>query len=189
MPSISQPVRKSSRKFALHIGLRVQIALLGLLSVVAIGAICLAGLHFDAQAQAQSDHALKLRHEVARLANGYLEAGQVANAFMRTREENNVARHEEIVNTLLAALASIENVMKQSAGTDDAKSDSALRAGLSIYRTRFNNIVSMQRQLGLKESEGLQGRLRNAVQDAETKLAANDVPHLTYLMLMMRRHE
>ncbi len=189
MPNISQPVRKSSRKFALHVGLRVQIALLGLLSVVAIGAICLAGLYFDAQAQEQSDRALKLRHEVASLATGYLEAGQVANAFMRTREDKNVARHEEIVNTLLTGLANIENVMKQSANAEDAKSDSALRAGLSIYRTRFNNIVSMQRQLGLKESEGLQGRLRNAVQAAETKLAAHDVPRLTTLMLMMRRHE
>ncbi|OYU87359.1 MAG: methyl-accepting chemotaxis protein [Bradyrhizobiaceae bacterium PARB1] len=189
MSNISKPVRKSSRKFTLHVGLRVQIALLGLLSVVAIGAICLAGLHFDAQAQAESDRALKLRHEVASLATGYLEAGQVANAFMRTREDKNVARHEEIVNTLLAGLASIENVMKQSANADDAKSDSALRSGLSIYRTRFNNIVSMQRQLGLKENEGLQGRLRNAVHEVEAKLAAHDVSRLTYLMLMMRRHE
>ncbi len=181
--------RKSFRTLMPRVGLRVQIASLGLLSVVAIGAICLAGLHFDARAQAESDHALKLRHEVAALATGYLEAGQVANAFMRTREEGNVARHEQIVETLLAGLASIETVMKQSVDGDDAKSDSALRSGLSIYRTRFNNIVSMQRQLGLKESEGLQGRLRNAVHEAETKLAAHDVPRLTQLMLMMRRHE
>ncbi|UGV29165.1 HAMP domain-containing protein [Rhodopseudomonas boonkerdii] len=189
MPDISQPIRKSSRKFALQIGLRVQIALLGLLSVVAIGAVCLAGLYLDAQAQAQSDHALKLRHEVASLATGYLEAGQVANAFMRTRDDRNVVRHEEIVNTLLAGLANIESVMKQSADVDDTKSDSALRSGLSIYRTRFNNIVSMQRQLGLTESDGLQGRLRAAVHDVETKLATLEVPRLTYLLLMMRRHE
>ena len=189
MPSISQSLRNTFQKLKVHVGLRVQIALLGLLSVGAIGAICLAGLYFDAQAQAEAGRALKLRHEVASLATGYLEAGQVANAFMRTREDNNVARHEEIVNTLLAGLASIESVMKQSADGDDAKSDSALRSGLSIYRTRFNNIVSMQRQLGLKESEGLQGRLRNAVHEAEAKLAPHDVPRLTQLMLLMRRHE
>lgn len=67
--------------------MRIQIALLGLLRVGAIGAICLAGLHFDARAQAEADRALTLRHEVAGLATGYLEAGQIANAFMRTREE------------------------------------------------------------------------------------------------------
>ncbi|WP_398483031.1 methyl-accepting chemotaxis protein [Tardiphaga sp.] len=189
MSKLFPSFRKLARKITPRIGLRVQIALLGLLSVGAIGAICLAGLHFDARAQADSGRALTLRHEVATLATGYLEAGQVANAFMRTREDAHVAQHELLVNKLLSGLASIESVMKQSSGDDAAASDSALRSGLSIYRTRFNNIVSMQRQLGLKETEGLQGRLRNAVHEAETKLAAHEVPRLTNLMLMMRRHE
>ena len=58
-----------------------------------------------------------------------------------------------------------------------------------MYATRFNNVVSAQRLIGLNENQGLQGKLRDAVHTVEKRLAEFDQPRLAVLMLMMRRHE
>ena len=56
-----------------------------------------------------------------------------------------------------------------------------------MYATRFNNVVSAQRLIGLNENQGLQGKLRDAVHTVEKRLAEFDQPRLAVLMLMMRR--
>jgi methyl-accepting chemotaxis protein len=71
----------------LRISLKIQIALLGILGVLFTGFICLAGLYLDAQAQAESDQVVNLRQHVVGLSANYLEAGQIANEFLRRHVE------------------------------------------------------------------------------------------------------
>jgi methyl-accepting chemotaxis protein len=173
----------------IRIGLKIQIALLGILGVLLTGLVCLAGLYLDAQAQAESDQTLKLRQHVVGLSANYLEAGQIANEFLRKHDEKIVGRHAGIVETALAHLSAIEAFVAKLPDGDALKKDSALRSGLNLYQTRFNNIASIQRTLGLNENQGLQGKLRAAVHQIESKLAEVNQPRLVNLMLMMRRHE
>jgi methyl-accepting chemotaxis protein len=173
----------------LRIGLRIQIALLGILGVLLTGAICVAGLTLAADAQVQSDHSVNLRQHVVGLSANYLEAGQIATEFMRKHNEKLIERHAGVLDAALAHLSAIETFVDQLPDGDPLKQNSALRSGLNLYKTRFQNLVSMQRALGLNENQGFQGKLRDAVHQAEKKLAGFDQPRLVNLMLMMRRHE
>ncbi len=173
----------------LRIGLRIQIALLGISGVLLTGAICLAGLNLVAGAQVESDKSVKLRQHVVGLSANYLEAGQIATEFLRKHDEKQIDRHAGLLNAALENLAAIETIVDQLPDGDPLKQNSALRSGLNLYKTRFHNLVSMQRALGLNENEGFQGKLRDAVHHIEKKLAEFDQPGLANLMLMMRRHE
>ena len=64
-----------------------------------------------------------------------------------------------------------------------------MRSGINLYATRFQNIVGAQRILGMNPSDGLQGKLRSAVQQFEARVGQLDQPRLTVLLLTMRRLE
>jgi len=188
----SFPVRDRTRSRFLpqfRFGLKIQIAILGIMGVLSTGAICLVGLHLAAGAQRESDQSINLRQHVVGLSAAYLEAGQIATEFLRKRDEKLIDRHALVVETALGHLSEIENFVDRLADDDPLKQISALRSGLNLYRTRFQNLVSIQRSLGLNENQGLQGKLRSAVHQVESKLAEFSQPQLSILMLMMRRHE
>lgn len=170
-------------------GLRVQIALLGLMGVVVTGLSCVVGLHLEAQAQVESDQMVNLTQHVMGLAGAYLEAGQISDEFLRQHDEKLIGAHGEVLKTALAHLSAIEAFADQLPEGDPLRQDSVLRSGLNLYQTRFNNIASIQRTLGLNENQGLQGKLRTAVHQLESKLGEFSQVGLSNLMLMMRRHE
>jgi len=64
-----------------------------------------------------------------------------------------------------------------------------LQSALPRHRETFASVVQEQTRLGLTHDAGLQGALRGAVHDVETRLDGFDDAELTVLMLMMRRHE
>lgn len=173
----------------LRAGLRVQIALLGLAGVVATGLSCVVGLHLEAQAQTESDQMVNLTEHVMGLSAAYLEAGQISDEFLRRHDEKLIGTHGDVLKKALAHLSAIEAFADGLPEGDALKQDSVLRSGLNLYQTRFNNIASIQRTLGLNESQGLQGKLRAAVHQLEGRLAELHEVGLTNLMLMMRRHE
>ncbi|WP_426423974.1 methyl-accepting chemotaxis protein [Bradyrhizobium genosp. A] len=170
-------------------GLRVQIALLGLMGVVVTGLSCVVGLHLEAQAQTESDQMVNLTQHVMGLSGAYLEAGQISDEFLRQHDEMLIGAHGDVLKTALAHLSAIEAFADQLPEGDPLRQDSVLRSGLNLYQTRFNNIASIQRTLGLNENQGLQGKLRTAVHQLESKLGELNQVGLTNLMLMMRRHE
>src|SRR4030088_2489170 len=69
------------------IGLKIQIALLGILGVLLTGAICLVGLNLAAKSQLESDQSVNLRLHVLGLSANYLEAHKVATEFLRKHDE------------------------------------------------------------------------------------------------------
>ncbi|UPK40958.1 hypothetical protein IVB18_49475 (plasmid) [Bradyrhizobium sp. 186] len=86
MPMLASRVRAIlTPLLRIRFGLKIQIALLGIVSVLLTGMICLGGLFLDARAQAESDQMISLRQDVVDLAANYLEAGQIANEFLRKR--------------------------------------------------------------------------------------------------------
>lgn len=170
-------------------GLRVQIGLLGLAGVVATGLSCVVGLHLEAQAQTESDQMVNLTEHVMGLSAAYLEAGQISDEFLRRHDEKLIGTHGDVLKKALAHLSAIEAFADELPEGDALKQDSVLRSGLNLYQTRFNNIASIQRTLGLNESQGLQGKLRAAVHQLEGRLAELHEVGLTNLMLMMRSHE
>jgi methyl-accepting chemotaxis protein len=171
------------------IGLKIQIALLGILGVLLTGAICLVGLNLAAKSQLESDQSVNLRLHVLGLSANYLEAHQIATEFLRKHDEKLIEKYAGVLETALGHLSDIENFVERLGDGDPLKQISALRSGLNLYQTRFHNLASMQRVLGLNENQGLRGKLGSAVHQLEGKLAEINQPRSTILMLMMRRHE
>src|ERR1700733_5469433 len=99
-------VSKLSSRF--RIGLRIQIALLGIVGVLVTGTICLIGLKLAANAQLESDQSINLREHVTGLAASYLEAGQLATEFLRKHDEKLIVRHADVMKTALQHLSQIE---------------------------------------------------------------------------------
>jgi methyl-accepting chemotaxis protein len=173
----------------LRIGLRTQIALLGIVGVFLTGAVCLAGLHVGAESQREADESVKLQSHVAGLSQSYLAARQAGAEFLRKPDEKWIPKHQEIVEQALSHLSEIEKAVAPLANENPLKKVSALRAGMNLYATRFQNLISAQRVVGFNETQGLQGKLRDTVHQLEHRLSELDQPRLTILMLMMRRHE
>src|SRR5262245_36293929 len=173
----------------LRLGLRDQIALLGIGGVLLVGAIYVAGLRTQERAQQSADESAVLRNAVAQVAQGLLEARQVETAFLLRRDEATVAKRQEILARTGVRLAEVERIAASLADDDALKRAEAIRPGLNAYGTRFNNVASAQRTLGMTEKDGLEGKLREAVLKAEGRLAGLDQPRLTALMLKMRQHE
>ena len=169
--------------------LTTQIALLGISGVLVVSATCLAGLDYSARVQRQSDEATRFETALAALSDGFLESQQITVRFLRTHDEALVGTHPDLVEKELAALAEIEAFAATAPEGAAVKQVSSLRGGINLYATRFQNIVGAQRVLGLKDHEGLQGKLGGAVDQLETRLAPFDQPRLAFLMQTMRRHE
>jgi methyl-accepting chemotaxis protein len=183
-------VRTKRRFFPrLRIGLKLQIALLGILGVLFTGAICLVGLNRVAVTQLESHQSVNLRLHVLGLSANYLEAGRVATEFLRKPDEKLIDKHAGVMETALGHLSAIESSVEELEDGDPLKQISSLRSGLNLYQTRFHNLMSMQRVLGFNENQGLRGKLASVVRQFESKLAEVNQPQLSVLMLMMRRHE
>ncbi|WP_234680535.1 hypothetical protein [Bradyrhizobium monzae] len=83
----------------------------------------------------------------------------------------------------------VEEFVADVPDNDPLKQATFLRPAINIYATRFQNVVSAQRNLGFNEDDGFQGQLRKAVHAVEQRLSELNQPRLTILMLMMRRLE
>ena len=172
-----------------NISLRIQIAAVGISGVVLVGLIYLQGLRAQAALQAAADYAVSLEVLTTQIAQDLLEARQTAFEFLIKRDEKRVAQHNDLIKRARERMTRLEAMVEQLDKDDPMRRAQALRAGLNLYETRFNNVVLVQRQIGLNENEGSEGKLRAAVHQVEKRLSEYDQPRLAVLMLMMRRHE
>jgi methyl-accepting chemotaxis protein len=172
-----------------NISLRIQIAMVGIAGVVLVGLIYLQGLRAQAALQAAADYAVSLEGLTTQIAQDLLEARQTAFEFLIKRDEKRVAQHNDLIKRARERMTRLEAMVEQLDKDDPMRRAQALRAGLNLYETRFNNVVLVQRQIGLNENEGSEGKLRAAVHQVEKRLSEYDQPRLAVLMLMMRRHE
>ena len=180
-------VRRKGR--ALRLGLRGQVTLLGTAGVVMIGAICLVGLQIDTKAQREADASVGLDGELAALTENYLAVRQVGAEFVKKADEKWIPRHQQLTDEALGRLSSIEKAVGALGGDDPVKRVSALRAGMNLYATRFQNVVSAQHVVGFDENQGLQGRLRDAVRQLDQHVSALEQPRLMILFQKMHSAE
>ncbi|MBC7579751.1 HAMP domain-containing methyl-accepting chemotaxis protein [Tardiphaga sp.] len=172
----------------MRIGLRLQIALLAIAGVGLTGAICLAGLHLESEAQRRADDSVTLRAHVTGLSDNYSEAGQIGADFLRKPAEKWVERHQQVLEQAVTHLAATEKLI-EALETGAPQPIAALRSGMNLYATRFHNIMAAQRVIGFSDKEGLQGKMGAAARQLEQKLAEVDQPRLTALSLSMRVNE
>jgi len=172
-----------------NLSLRLQIAAVGIAGVVLVGVIYLQGLSTQTRLQAAADEAMSLEILTTTIARDLLEARQTAFEFLIKRDEKRVTQHNETIKRARERMTRLQAMVDALDKDDPMRRAGALLAGLNLYETRFNNVVLVQRQIGLNENQGSEGKLREAVHQVEKRLSEYDQPRLSVLMLMMRRHE
>ena len=173
----------------MHLGLRAQILLLGIAGVIVVGAIYLIGLQIEDRSQQIADRFATLERTTAKVSEGLLQAREIATDFLRKPDVKKIAAHDELVKLAVDRLSDIESTASALPEGDPLRQSLSFRAVITSYTTRFSNVASAQKLIGLNENDGLQGKLRSAVHAVESKLKTFDQPQLAVLMLMMRRHE
>src|SRR5712671_562444 len=106
---------REGRAGRFHLGLKTQIAALGLGGVAVIGVIYFIGLRFQGEAQRTADSSARLESLMANVTEGFLEARQLAAEFLQKRDEKLIVRHQAVL-TRLALLVQIADQLEAEVG-------------------------------------------------------------------------
>lgn len=128
--------------------------------------------------------------EMARFAQS-VETGALQ---MRRREKDFILRRDlAYVERYEGAATGVNDALDRMAAMETAgpveEEIGRLRAGIAEHVAQFRTVVRLNEELGLDQNSGLQGALRSAVHNVETRLGDAGLDQLTIKMLMMRRHE
>ena len=170
-------------KIAARIGL---LAAISAISVVILGVTYVVGdLKTGAALDAEMEHA-HLAQFAQQVESGALQMRRNEKDFIIRKGMKYVERYDGAVAGVLETLDRMGELEAAGAIRENI---ARLRAGIVEHAEQFRLVAGLQQQLGLDEESGLQGSLRTAVHEVETKLKDAKLDNLTVKMLMMRRHE
>src|SRR3981189_1946582 len=102
---------REGRAGRFHLGLKTQIAALGLGGGAVIGVIYFIGLRFQGEAQRTADSSARLELLMANVTEGFLEARQLPAEFLQKRDEKLIARHQAVLTRLAEYLDAVEGLI------------------------------------------------------------------------------
>ncbi len=171
----------------LRIGKRIAILVfLGVAGLTALSLIYLWGDSEVEQDTAHADHFAQME-----ILAGEIEAQALQ---MRRREKDFILRNdmkyaERYHRAAEAVLTHLENMRDASEAHDQAANIKEIETKITEHVAIFDKLVAVTQELGFDEDQGLQGSLRKAVHEVESKLEEYEFDNMTVKMLMMRRHE
>jgi len=165
------------------------IGLVGLLGLLAFGAIYQIGSRSQEASRAVAVNARAISDLNKQLLIDMLEARRNEKNFQQRRNESYAKAHAELMVTIDRDFDRLQTLIQSSGVSALSEKVKVVREGFKSYASDFAALVVAELKLGLNETMGLSGSLRNAVHDIEARLKDIDNPRLTSWMLMMRRHE
>ena len=117
---------------------------------------------------------------------GLLQARRHEKDFLLRRKLDYADMHAATLRTVGEKLAALNSSL---AVADNRQLLSEIESGIKAYGEQFAAVRKIAETVGLDETKGLLGELRNAVHDVEGELKGVDQPKMMVAMLMMRRHE
>lgn len=182
-------------RFKFRWGVRHQIGLLGGLGVIgilALGAIEFVGNVEQERLQLQADRIAALGNEIQKLAEAVMAVRQLELEFLRQPGDDAITRRKAAADEATTHMDTIDALVSQQGDALDEDFVHATRAvasALRAYFIEFNNVISMQRTLGVDETTGLQGKFRDPVRALEAQVADSHEPGLENLVLKIRADE
>jgi len=165
---------------------------IGLISLVAFLGLSFIGGNYGISYRKQSlveqelEHSSKELELVNEVNYKFLNARRVEKDFIIRHDEKYVGRHH---NNSKQVHADILEMKENVSVAEDIQILEDFEQGYLAYDKQFAQVVENVRTRGLTYKDGLEGKLREAVHTAESKLKTYQSPELTASMLMMRRYE
>ena len=116
-----------------------------------------------------------------------LELRKYEKNFLFYKTESSLESFEKEYAVLDTKLSELQALM--SSLNIDTQKAIQLKSLVAKYNSDFNNVVSLQRKIGLNPKDALYGDLRSAVHKVETLLNEQQSDELLVLMLQLRRAE
>lgn len=179
----------------MSLSISIRTAILFIVGLASVMILSLIGMSFYTHSardtyQLEAERMDRLDRTIAAMEINFLQARRAEKDFLLRLDEKYVERHSTVISDLTAQL---ESARRQSADiselSDKQSALDALQSAINSYAESFVAVVETQRTLGLDETLGLQGNLRNAVHQVEESLKDTTSADLQAKMLMMRRHE
>ncbi len=165
------------------------IGVAGILGAALLGAIYLIGASSQESFTAGARDAQALYARASKLSGLLLESRRAEKDFLITNDIQHADRQRELARTIESEIEAIRKQAAAAGQVEIAKAAEQITDGFRDHAMQFGGVIEVRQRLGLKETEGLEGALRKAVQAVETKLKDFDELQLSNLLLMMRRHE
>ncbi|RLQ88777.1 methyl-accepting chemotaxis protein [Notoacmeibacter ruber] len=157
--------------------------------MLAVGGIFYFGDRVEDGYQKRQDVAQRIEATTKNIEISFQDARRAELDFLITRQEVDIADHAAAAELTEQRIDNLANIEGEDLPEELADQSALLMSGFQSYRQAFEQLVETQRRLGLDETSGLQGSLRQTVHNAEEKIDTLDEPSLLAKMLMMRRHE
>ena len=107
--------------------------------------------------------------------------------FLTLLDTTYLKQHQENADDLNLLLDNVEMLLlKRNINTLSLEN---VRQSVNEYLSVFAEITDLQKEIGLNNTDGLYGRLRNSVHKVEGILSSNSEPDLMISMLQLRRDE
>jgi methyl-accepting chemotaxis protein len=165
------------------------LAAIGVLAVLAIGLVYLAGSRDLTDRQERADRNAALQEMVLSLDNDLLRAQRAEKDFLLSNDEGHVVRHEAWLASAAKVLARIDAALAQGDEGSLRPRFAEVRKAVEDYDGYFKALVDARRQLGLDENLGLQAAFRASARQVERLLNEAGEKNLVNLLLQMRRDE
>ncbi|WP_354669145.1 HAMP domain-containing methyl-accepting chemotaxis protein [Rhizobium sp. S163] len=161
------------------------LALVALIGIVAISAIFIGQRQVEARYRQTADGLARQQRDVATARDDIRDTLLWEKEFLLTRQLGTI----EDFDKALQRANSVIDRLKGDAQPDQAAKLEALSGALRAYAGTFSALVAKDKELGLDQSQGLEGAMREAVHSIEGQLEGVADAELKASMLMMRRHE
>jgi methyl-accepting chemotaxis protein len=165
------------------------IGAVGLIGVLAFGAIYQVGSLAQDASRSAARSAREISDLSKQLSIEMLEARRNEKNFQLRRNETYARAHADLAVKIDGDFGRLEALTKAGGFGALLEKVKVAHGGFKTYAADFTSLVGAEIKLGLNETLGLNGALRRAVHDIETKLKEIDEPRLTSWMLTMRRNE
>ncbi|UYO48929.1 methyl-accepting chemotaxis protein [Rhodopseudomonas palustris] len=165
------------------------IALVGIIGVLAFGALYMIGTSSQDAARLIDERARTLGDNNAKLQIALLEQRRAEKNFMLRKDEQYLGMFQQSGRVAAETLTDMIRQTEAAGQTELTRSLKSVQDGFENYQRQFGRFGEATVKLGLKEDLGLEGSLRASVHDVEKTISSFDSPALMVQMLMMRRHE
>jgi methyl-accepting chemotaxis protein len=176
-----------------HLGrISHRLGLIGLVAIAALSVVSAAYWHLQrrvADGAATQASINEIEDYRTAMAIESLRLRIAEKEFLLKKDEKQLEAHTAIMKRSMAAIEALEKRSGELGLKHMQQKGKSLRNSFQRYEQTLERLAAFQTALGLKETEGQEGKLRRAVHDIESILTQYDQPRLTVLMLMMRRHE
>ena len=170
-------------KVSLQIAL---IAVLALIGFVVVGVIYFTSSTRQAAIQeTELDETRGVSYANA-IKNGFLQERRNEKDFFLRRDLKYAKRHKATAEEIMPYFDKLKTIHQEP---EEQQLIDEMRDGFTTYVEQFQQVVGMWEEIGLTHDHGLRGEMRLSVHEVEQELKKYDLPELTVVMLMMRRHE